>query len=309
MAGIAQIDSLQTGDKVNLSSVVTKSAASSVKANFDSLVTPELFEISRQLPQIGGLTGLTATLRQIGASLPPNVYGFIAGGLALLGSPVVIKGALIIGAVALLYQGGKAVWEWSKANSAQDKINSAQKMGEFLGQSLAFALPIPTKAFNSSIVTAPRKVEQLLVVLKPNGLAAKDEVVKKFYQELIQLLNSKGDRVVSIGHRFAETNQISSLYAAHPDKNLVEKVASYFNNKPILAIVLEGENICERFNMLKGGRLFNNPFDKSLRNIFYLSADTKQQGLAKDGIDSFVHSSDTGTEALREIKLFFKNLF
>ena len=132
--------------------------------------------------------------------------------------------------------------------------------------------------------------ERTFVMIKPDAVqrGLVGEVISRFEKRGIKIVAMK---FIKVGKDFAEKH-----YGIHKGKPFFEPTVKYITSSPVVAIVLEGDNIIEMVRSMMGA---TNP----------LKAET---GTIRGDYGQFigrnlVHGSDSGETADFEINLWFKS--
>jgi len=139
-------------------------------------------------------------------------------------------------------------------------------------------------------------VEQSLVLVKPDG------VVKEISGDIMNRLAETGLRVVG-----AKMVKVSKELAHEHYRHLKEKpffnelidyIMGKYHERPVLALVYEGENACERIRKAVGA---TNPEEAEPTSIRGKYGRITSKGV----FENVVHASESPAEAKREIQLWF----
>jgi nucleoside-diphosphate kinase len=132
--------------------------------------------------------------------------------------------------------------------------------------------------------------ERTFAMLKPGVLQRRiaGEIVTRLERKGFQLL---GMKLMQIPRELAEAH-----YAEHAEKPFFGELVGYVTSAPVLAMVLEGEEVISRMRLLCGATKVENALPGTIRGDF--AAQTTM---------NIVHASDSAESAKREIGLFFKD--
>jgi nucleoside-diphosphate kinase len=131
--------------------------------------------------------------------------------------------------------------------------------------------------------------EQTFVMIKP------DAVQRGFIGEIIHRFEQKGIKIVALKMVSVSQKLAEKHYGVHKGKPFFEPTVAYITSSPVVAMVLEGENIIE---MVRGMMGATNP-------------QTAGMGTIRGDFGQFigrniVHGSDGPDTAKFEINLWFK---
>jgi len=131
--------------------------------------------------------------------------------------------------------------------------------------------------------------EQAFLMIKPDG------VKRKLVGDILIKLEKKGLKIVAM-KMLQITRELAELhYCEHRGKEFYEELIRFITSGPVVAIVLEGEGIVELIRNFAGK---TNPKEAKCGTI--------RGDYAYDITQNVVHTSDSITNAQREIINFFK---
>jgi nucleoside-diphosphate kinase len=155
----------------------------------------------------------------------------------------------------------------------------------------------PGKAWNqhkSQLLPQPcpdklQFMERTFVMLKPGILQRRivGEVLSRFERKGLKIVAFK---MVSLSKTLAEAH-----YAEHKGKDFYDKLVEYTLSGPVLAMILEGDEVIMLARRLTGATDIRENLPGTIRGDF--AAHTRL---------NIVHASDSPESASREISLFFK---
>jgi nucleoside-diphosphate kinase len=125
-------------------------------------------------------------------------------------------------------------------------------------------------------------------MVKPDG------VKRALVGEVIRRLEAKGFRIVALKMMNIPRETAERHYGEHKGKPFFDGLVSFITGGPIVAMVVEGENIIAEWRKMMGA---TNPADAvpgTVRGDFASTID-----------ENVVHGSDAPATALREIEIFF----
>ena len=134
-------------------------------------------------------------------------------------------------------------------------------------------------------------MERTLSMVKPDGVARGlvGEVVKRFEQAGIRIVAMKMVRLTK--------EEAEGFYAVHRERPFYESLTSFMSSGPIVAMVLEGEDVIRKNRTLMGATNWKEAAPGTIRADF-----------ARDIEKNIVHGSDAPETAKTEIAYFFNAL-
>lgn len=132
-------------------------------------------------------------------------------------------------------------------------------------------------------------MERTFVLIKPGILQ------RRLAGEVIARFERKGLKITALKMIRPDRALMERHYAEHRDKVFYEKLLEYSLSGPAIAMVLEGEEAITLARRLAGPTELLESQPGTIRGD--LAASTRK---------NIVHTSDSGKNAEREIKLFFK---
>ena len=134
-------------------------------------------------------------------------------------------------------------------------------------------------------------IEQTLSIIKPDAVERNlEQEIKSFFQKNnIKILKSKKVKI--------SKEEASEFYKVHQAKPFYEKLCNYLSSGPIVAMILEGENVISKNRQLMGATDPAKADEGTLRKMYGLSIDKNS-----------VHGSDSVENAMIEINFFFKTI-
>ena len=132
-------------------------------------------------------------------------------------------------------------------------------------------------------------IEQTLSIIKPDAVERNlENKIKSFFQKNnIKILKSKKVKI--------SKEEASEFYKVHQAKPFYEKLCNYLSSGPIVAMILEGENVISKNRQLMGATDPAKADEGTLRKMYGLSIDKNS-----------VHGSDSVENGKIEIDFFFK---
>ena len=134
-------------------------------------------------------------------------------------------------------------------------------------------------------------MERTLSIVKPDGVGKGviGEVAKRFEKAGIRICAMKMVRLTM--------DQAKKFYAVHKERPFYASLTEFMTSGPIVAMVLEGEDVIRRNRELMGA---TNPKDAAPGTI--------RRDFASDVEHNIVHGSDAPETAAVEISIFFNQL-
>ena len=131
-------------------------------------------------------------------------------------------------------------------------------------------------------------MERTFVAIKP------DAVKKGLIGEIIQRFEKKEIKIVAMKMIQLDAEMAGKHYAEHKEKPFFNELVSFITSGPIVAMVLEGENIINVARRMMGA---TNPQNADPGTIRFDYGQITEKNI--------IHGSDCPESAKREITLFF----
>lgn len=133
-------------------------------------------------------------------------------------------------------------------------------------------------------------MERTLSIIKPDGVARGiiGEVIKRLEDNKIKIIAMKMLRMTKA--------QAESFYAVHKERPFFGSLTDFMTSSPVVAMVLEGENVIDKYRELMGATDCKEAADGTIRKDF-----------ATDIEKNVVHGSDSPETADFEIGYFFNS--
>lgn len=127
-------------------------------------------------------------------------------------------------------------------------------------------------------------MEKTLSIIKPDGVSRglTGEVIKRFEE--------KGITIAAMKMLQMTKKQARGFYAVHKERPFFDSLTDFMTSGPIVAMVLEGENVIEKNRTLMGATNFKEAAEGTIRRDF-----------ATDIEKNVVHGSDSPETAAFEI--------
>jgi nucleoside-diphosphate kinase len=134
-------------------------------------------------------------------------------------------------------------------------------------------------------------MERTLSIIKPDGVG------KRVVGEVIQRFEKAGIKIAAMKMLWLSRERARQFYAVHKDRPFYESLTEFMSSGPIVAMVLEGEDVIRKNRELMGA---TNPKDAAPGTI--------RRDFASDVERNIVHGSDAPETAAEEVKFFFNEL-
>lgn len=133
-------------------------------------------------------------------------------------------------------------------------------------------------------------MERTLSIIKPDCVARGiiGEVIKKLEDNKIKIIAMKMLRMTKA--------QAEGFYAVHKERPFFESLTDFMTSGPVVAMVLEGENVIDKYRELMGATDYKEAAEGTIRKDF-----------ATDIEKNVVHGSDSPETADFEIGYFFNS--
>ena len=131
-------------------------------------------------------------------------------------------------------------------------------------------------------------MEKTLVLIKPDAFANhySGDIIKRYESESFRIVAMKLMRM---------TEKIAAKhYAEHIGRPYYEGLVEFMTSAPLIAMVLEGENVIARVREINGKTNPAEAAENTIRKLY-----------AENGSRNAVHASDSPESAEREIHIFF----
>ena len=133
-------------------------------------------------------------------------------------------------------------------------------------------------------------MERTLSIIKPDGVdrGIIGEVIKRLEDNKIKIIAMKMLRMTKA--------QAESFYAVHKERPFFESLTDFMTSGSVVAMVLEGENVIDKYRELMGATDYKEAAEGTIRKDF-----------ATDIEKNVVHGSDSPETADFEIGYFFNS--
>ena len=133
-------------------------------------------------------------------------------------------------------------------------------------------------------------MERTLSIIKPDGVGRNliGEVVKRLEENDLKIISMKMIRMTK--------PQAEGFYAVHKERPFFGSLMDFMTSGPVVVMVLEGDNVIERYRKLMGATNYKEAEEGTIRKAF-----------ATDIEKNVVHGSDSPESAAFEIGYFFNS--
>lgn len=132
-------------------------------------------------------------------------------------------------------------------------------------------------------------MEQTLVLIKP------DAVERNLIGNILTEYERNGLKIVEMQMLTATKETAAEHYAEHEGKPFYDDLVNYITGGPLVAFVLEGEDVIRRVRALNGATNPKEAADNTIRALYGI-----------DLSNNTVHASDSPESAKKEIAIWFK---
>ena len=132
-------------------------------------------------------------------------------------------------------------------------------------------------------------VERTYIMLKPDCLK------RKLIGKVISKIEEKGYAITNMKTMNLSEEILREHYAHIADKPFFPGIVEYMTSGPLLAMIVEGENVVKGMRILMGPTKFEEACAGTIRGDYAMSTS-----------ENIIHGSDSVENAEIEIKRFFK---
>jgi nucleoside-diphosphate kinase len=133
-------------------------------------------------------------------------------------------------------------------------------------------------------------MERTLAIIKPDG------VDRGLIGEVIKRLEAGDYKIIAMKMIHMTKKQAEGFYAVHKERPFFESLTVFMSSGPAVVMVLEGEDVIDRYRELMGATNYKEAAEGTIRREF-----------ATDIEKNVVHGSDAPQTAVFEISYFFNN--
>lgn len=134
-------------------------------------------------------------------------------------------------------------------------------------------------------------MEKTLVLIKPDALADghSGDIIKRYENE--------GFKIAALKLMRMTPSIAAKHYVEHIGRPYYDGLVEFMTSAPLIAMVLEGENVIKRVREINGATNPLNAAEGTIRKLY-----------ARDNTKNAVHASDSPESSAREIAIFFSEL-
>ena len=134
-------------------------------------------------------------------------------------------------------------------------------------------------------------MEKTLVLIKPDAFADghSGDIIKRYEDE--------GFKIVALKLMMMTKEIAAKHYVEHIGRPYYEELVEFMTSAPLIAMVLEGENVIKRVREINGATNPANAAEGTIRKLY-----------ARNGSKNAVHASDSPESSAREIPIFFSEI-
>ena len=133
-------------------------------------------------------------------------------------------------------------------------------------------------------------MERTLSIIKPDGVG------RNLIGEVIKRLEEAELNIIAMKMIHMTKPQAEGFYAVHKERPFFQSLTDFMTSGPVVVMVLEGENVIERYRTLMGATNYKEAAEGTIRKAF-----------ATDIEKNVVHGSDAPETAAFEIGYFFNS--
>ena len=133
-------------------------------------------------------------------------------------------------------------------------------------------------------------MERTLSIIKPDGVA------RKLVGEVVGRLEKMNVKIIAMKMIKMTKEQAKGFYAVHTERPFFDSLTDFMSSGPVVVIVLEGENVIEKYRELMGATNYKEAAEGTIRRDY-----------ATEIEKNIVHGSDSPESADFEINYFFNS--
>ena len=133
-------------------------------------------------------------------------------------------------------------------------------------------------------------MERTLSIIKPDGVG------RNLIGEVVKRLEEADLKIIAMKMIHMTKPQAEGFYAVHKERPFFQSLTDFMTSGPVVVMVLEGENVIDRYRTLMGATNYKEAAEGTIRKAF-----------ATDIEKNIVHGSDAPETAAFEISYFFNN--
>jgi nucleoside-diphosphate kinase len=140
-------------------------------------------------------------------------------------------------------------------------------------------------------MTRPATIQRTLAIIKP------DAVAKGVAGQILTRIENAGFKILAAKLIHMSVDEARGFYIVHRERPFYGSLCAFMTQGPCLPMVLEGENVIQRWRDLMGATDFTKAAPGTIRRDFASSIEANA-----------VHGSDSPESAAFEIPYFFSSL-
>ena len=134
-------------------------------------------------------------------------------------------------------------------------------------------------------------LQRTLSIIKP------DAVKKNVIGKIVSILEENNIKIIAMKMVTLTKKQAEGFYYVHKEKPFFNSLIDFMTSGPVVLMILEGENVIEKYRKLMGATNPENADEGTIRKLY-----------ATDIEQNAVHGSDAVETAEFETKYFFNAL-
>ena len=134
-------------------------------------------------------------------------------------------------------------------------------------------------------------LQRTLSIIKP------DAVKKNVIGKIVSILEENNIKIIAMKMVTLTKKQTEGFYYVHKEKPFFNSLIDFMTSGPVVLMILEGENVIEKYRKLMGATNPENADEGTIRKLY-----------ATDIEQNAVHGSDAVETAEFETKYFFNAL-
>ena len=132
------------------------------------------------------------------------------------------------------------------------------------------------------------KREQTLIVIKPDGIR------RRLIGKIISRFEDKGFEVKDLRFFIFSPKKADEFYSVHKEKPFFEELVSFISSAPVVACVLEGDNVITTVRQMTGAT-----------KSFEAAAGTIRGDYGLGVTENVIHASDSAESFIKESGVIF----
>ena len=134
------------------------------------------------------------------------------------------------------------------------------------------------------------KREQTLIVIKPDGIR------RRLIGKIISRFEDKGFEVKDLCFFIFSPKKADEFYSVHKEKPFFEELVSFISSAPVVACVLEGDNVITTVRQMTGAT-----------KSFEAAAGTIRGDYGLGVTENIIHASDSAESFIKESGVIFNH--